>query len=291
MVKKVFLTLSVLVLGGCTKVNPGYVGIKVDLMGPTKGVNDLPSVTGFQLYNPMMTDILEYPTFVQTAAWTRDNNEGNPTNEEISFSAEGLIITADVSISYQIRPDKVPAFYVKFRSDDLKKFTHGYLRNVVRDAFNEESVKYTVEQLYGIKKEEFLSAARKRVNTSLEPIGISVEQFGFIGAPRLPQNVVNAINGKIAAIQAAQQTENELRRIQAEALKQIAAAEGEAKSKIARAEGEAKSNLILANSLTPVAMEWKRLQLQQEAISRWKGDVPQYNGGSMPIPFLNMGGK
>jgi regulator of protease activity HflC (stomatin/prohibitin superfamily) len=204
-------------------------------------------------------------------------------NEEVSFSSkEGLIITADVSLSYQLAADHVPAFYVKFRSDKLGVFTHGFLRNVARDAFNEESVQYSVEDLYSTRKEEFLGKVRDRLNKQVREFGVEVQQFGFIGAPRLPENVVASINSKIKAIQDAIRVENELR-----------AVEAEAKKKVAEAEGVAKANIAIQNSMTATVLEWKRLELQRQALERWNGQLPYYSGGGT-MPFIQLpagGGK
>ncbi len=268
---------AVFVTTCCTRINPGHVGIQVNLYGQDRGVSSYPQVTGFVFYNPITTTIKEYPTFVQTAVWTHDPHEGSPANEEISFnSKEGLVIYGDISLSYQLESDKVPAFYVKFRSDDLNHFTHGFLRNIARDSFNEVASTYTVDELYGVKKEEFLHAVRDRINKEISTFGVRIEQFGFIGAPRLPDAVVAALNGKIKATQDAIRAENELRQAEAEAQKRIAAAEG-----------EAKSNEILTRSLSPSLLEWRRLELQQLSISKWNGVLPQYTGGGA-VPFLQL---
>ncbi len=228
-------------------------------------------------YNPMTTSVFQYPTFVQTAVWTKDANEGSPNNEEISFnSKEGMVITGDMSLSYQLEAKQVPAFYVKFRSDDLTGFTHGFLRNVARDAFNEIGPTYPLEQIYGEKKEEFLTKVRERVNNQVGTFGVHLEQFGFIGAPRLPGPVVDALNAKITATQKAIQIENEVRQ-----------AEAEAKKAVAKAEGEAKANQVLTASITPALLEWRRLQISQNAIEHWNGVLPQYNGGGT-IPFVQL---
>jgi regulator of protease activity HflC (stomatin/prohibitin superfamily) len=282
--KTIFLTAGLIaiaaVISSCFKrIDPGHVGIVVDLYGKDRGVQSLPVVTGMNFYVPVMTEIYEYPTYVQTAVWTRDANEGSPLNEEVSFSSkEGLVITADISLSYQLVAERVPAFYVKFRSDDLNRFTHGFLRNVARDAFNEESVQYSVEELYSTKKEEFLTKVRDRLNKHVRDFGVEVQQFGFIGAPRLPANVVESINSKIKAIQDAIRVENELR-----------AVEAEAKKKVAEAEGIAKANLAIQNSMTATVLEWKRLELQKQALERWNGQLPYYSGGG-PVPFLQIPG-
>lgn len=267
-----------LVATTCLKrIDPGHVGIVVDLYGKDKGVQSLPVVTGMNFFNPITTEIFEYPTFVQTAVWTKDPAEGSPLNEEISFSSkEGLVITADISLSYQLIAERVPAFYVKFRSDRLYGFTHGFLRNIARDAFNEESVRYTVEELYSLKKEECLARVRDRMNTQVRSFGVEVQQFGFVGAPRLPQNVVDSINSKIKAIQDAIRVENELR-----------AVEAEAKKKVAEAEGIAKANTAIQQSVTPTVLEWKRLEMQRMAVEKWNGQMPMYSG-SGAVPFIQL---
>lgn len=276
---------------GCTVVSPGYVGIKVNMVGSDRGVQDIPVVTGWVFNNPLTQQVYEYPTFVQTAQWTKDPNEGSPINEEVSFnSKEGLIITADISLSYQIEASKVPNFYVKFRNDDLRLFTHGFLRNIARDSFNEVAGTYVVEEIYGPKKEEFVTKVRERINHQVADIGVILQQFGFIGAPRPPQNVIDAINSKIAATQNAMRAENELRQTQAEAQKFVAKAEGEARATIARAEGEAKANLALAQSITRPLLEWRQLQITEQAVARWDGRRPTVEGSGgglllqIPLP-------
>ncbi|MDE1970049.1 MAG: prohibitin family protein [Patescibacteria group bacterium] len=263
-------------MSGCAAtVDPGHAGIKVNYYGSNRGVQDYPIVTGRVWYNPISEKVLSYPTFVQTAVWTSNSHEGSPNNEEISFnSKEGLIINGDISLSYQLDPSKVPAFYVKFRSDDLNNFTHGFLRNVARDAFNEVASTYAVDDLYGPKKEEFLREVRKRINDKVSPFGVEIQQFGFIGAPRLPQSVVDALNMKIKATQDAIRVENELREARAEANKRVATAEG-----------EARANEILTKSITPTLLEWRRLELLKE---KWNGALPTVIGGNGGIPLLQL---
>ena len=173
--------IMILMFFGCTRVGPGYVGIKVSMAGTNRGVDAYPATTGWVFYNRMTESVFEYPTFVQTAKWTRDPNEGHPVNEEITFTnKDSMLISADISLSYTLRAERVPAFYVKFRSDDLDKFTHGYLRNVARDMFNETAGKYSIEQIMG-DNGPFLSEVRQKLQAQVEAIGVVIEQFGLIG--------------------------------------------------------------------------------------------------------------
>src|SRR5262245_3916597 len=107
------------------------------MAGDSRGVDSAPAVTGWVFYNPFLTSIYEYPTYVQTAVWSASPTEGNAVNEQITFTnADQMTISADISLAYHLLPDKVPSFYVKFRSDDLTTFTHGFLRNLARDSFD-----------------------------------------------------------------------------------------------------------------------------------------------------------
>lgn len=271
---------------GCsgTTIQPGYVGIVVNQWGTNRGVQDLTLKTGRVYYNPISETVIEYPTFMQTVAWTQNPNEGNQTgghrtshddtaDESITFTTAGsTIINADISISYQLEERAVPNFYVQFRHGQLYDFTYGFMHNVARDAMNEIGGKFTVEQVMG-DNADFLIAVRKRIQTQLDPYGITIHQFGFIGAPRPPKSVMDSINAAQQAKYLSIQKENEVMQAKADAQKRVAAAEG-----------EAKANDVLTRSLTPQVIEWQRLVLQKQWIERWNGTVPQVsagNGGSL----------
>jgi hypothetical protein len=113
-----------------TRIGAGYVGVEVVLSGSQRGPSEIPIRTGWVFYSPLRSQIIEFPTFVQTVKWTHDLNEGRAQNEEMSFnSKEGMEIYSDVSLSYAIEPRRVPDFYVKYRLSDLDMFTHGILRD------------------------------------------------------------------------------------------------------------------------------------------------------------------
>lgn len=301
--KNLFL-IALIVMGptlsGClTRVEPGHVGIKVNYAGSDRGVEDCPQVTGWVFYNPMTTKVLDFPVFVQTATWCAAPHEGSHLNEEMSFnSKEGMVMTADISLSYRLEPKKVPHFYVKYRTDDLNAFTHGILRNFCRDSFNEVASRYAVEEIYGHKKEEVLLAVKEKISASVKEIGLIIEQFGYMGSVRPPQNVIEALNLKVAATQKAIQIENEIRQSRAEAEKKVALANGDAQvqlakakadseSKLMQAQADAKSNELLAKSLSPELVRYKQIQV----LEKWDGKRPMVEGGSssgfifqLPLP-------
>jgi regulator of protease activity HflC (stomatin/prohibitin superfamily) len=273
-------------LVGVTRIEAGYVGIEINLAGSQRGASEIPVRTGWVFYSPLTTQVIEFPTYVQTVKWTRDLTEGHPINEEMGFnSKEGMEIFADVSLSYAIEPGRVPDFYVKYRVNQLDLFTHGILRDIVRNSLNDVASTYTVEDIYGEKKAEFLGKVEQQIQAKVANVGVGVQQFGFIGAPRVPGVIAQAITAKAQAIQEAERAKNELATTQAEAAKKIAEAEGDAKSAVTRAEGEADANRIRQSSLTPQLLELRRLENQRALIEKWNGQLPSVetgqNGGLM----------
>src|SRR5271169_1943421 len=154
-----------------TRIEPGHVGVQINLAGNQRGASEIPVRTGWVVYSPLSTQIIEFPTYVQTVKWTKDTNEGHPINEEMGFnSKEGMEIYVDVSLSYAIESAKAPDFYVKYRVDDLDRFTHGILRDIVRNSLNEVASTYVVEDIYGEGKAEFLHKVEAMIQSKVTPV-------------------------------------------------------------------------------------------------------------------------
>jgi regulator of protease activity HflC (stomatin/prohibitin superfamily) len=131
------------------------------------------------------------------------------------------------------------------------------------------------------------------VDAEMAPIGIRFDYVSVLNRPRIPEAIQQAINQAIESTQRAQQAQNQIAVVKAEAEQKVAAATGEANATRARAQGdadalllrataEAKANQLLAASITPELVRWQQ-------IKQWKGNVPTYMGGQMPIPFMDFG--
>lgn len=282
MTKNMFLKAVVMAMvpmfSACTHVDAGHVGIEIN---SCSGAGVVPKIApvGYHTTGPCTT-VVSYPTFVQTAVWTHKLDEGKPTNEEITFTnIDQMQIAVDVSIAYQLNPEKVPAFYAKFRADDLESFTHGFLRNLAREKFDTAAGKYSISQIMG-DNAAFLKEVRDALQKDLETYGIGISQFGLIGAPRPPQGVIDSINAKATATQKALQIELELKQSEATAKKTIAQAEGDAAAVRIHADAQSYANQKLASSLSEVLVRYKQIE-------KWNGVLPtvQGNGGML----LNMG--
>lgn len=87
--------LCVLTSCGYERIDAGHEGIKVNLYGDKKGVDDVELVTGAVWYNPWTTAVYEYPTYVQTIDY-----------EPFAFnSQDGSVFTFDPTIMLSIKGD------------------------------------------------------------------------------------------------------------------------------------------------------------------------------------------
>jgi regulator of protease activity HflC (stomatin/prohibitin superfamily) len=280
---------------GCTtttRVDAGHVGIRVRLAGSERGISDMPVVTGWVWYNPVTEQIVVFPTSVQNVVWTASPHEGKPIDESITFSStEGVNINADIGLSFHIEPSMAPKLYGRFRQNNMLALADGYMRNAVREAFNEVASKMPVQDIYGAGKSKMLGDVTGKCRDVLGKDGIVIDQLTINGTLRLPQNVADAINRAMEATQNAIQSENRVRQVKAEAEQAIAQAhggaeaarqkaQGDADALLIRARAEAKANEIIRLSMSPTVLQYR-------ALEHWDGKLPTYNGSGQ-IPMLTI---
>ena len=270
--------LLVLVAGytiSCSKVPAGNVGIKFYLLGKDKGV-DYDVLKPGRYWIGINEELYLFPTQNQTKIWTADKREGSPTDDDFNFqSKEGLKLSASVSIEYHVKPENVPYIFETYKKG-LEEVTNKVLRNALRNAFNMAASVRSAEEMYGEGKIEFMAAVDSIAKIEAEQRGITIDDVFLIGNIVVPKSITDALNAKIEATQLAQQRENELRQVRAEAEKLREKARGEADAKITIAEAEAEANRIVNRSLTPLLIEYNKIE-------KWNGDLPTVTGGSIPM--------
>lgn len=259
-------------------VPPGHVGVSVQKCGGG-GVQNAPIPTGYYWRALFCEEVVRYPVSLQTLVLARTRGEGQAIDESITVtSSEGLPINADVSLSFTLDTPKVPQMYTKFRND-LDHIKHMFMRQTVREGLQETFSKFTAEQLYSTKRQEARIEVQKFLTDRLGADGFTVQQF-TLNETRVPEQVVAAINSKVAMMQDAQRSEQEVRKSRALADQAVAQAEGQARAKRALADAEAYYNTTVAKSLSSDYVQYK-------AIERWDGKLPQMTGGGA-LPFINL---
>ncbi|KAF0248006.1 MAG: hypothetical protein FD167_2591 [bacterium] len=176
-----------------------------------------------------------------------------------------------MSLSFELEPTKVPHLYSSFRTD-INTITHGYVRQTIRQSFQEIVGKTEIVNFLGKEKAQIVAQVQTELQTRLGEYGFIVKQF-TLNEVRAPQSIVTAIEAKNTMAQEALRAQNELQKKEFEAQQKVIEAEGDAKSILARAEAQAKSNKLLAESITPSLVEYKKIE-------KWDGKMPQVAGSN-----------
>jgi regulator of protease activity HflC (stomatin/prohibitin superfamily) len=300
------IVIVLLGVGGCMKVPPGFEGIRINMYGKMRGVQDLPIVTGRVWYNPVTEQIEVFPTSMQTKVWTASLSEGRANvDESITFtSAEGAQVNADISVAYTFEASKIPEIYLTFKMDP-DALADTYIRARVRDAFVRNGPAEKIMDIVGAGNGKLLKAVKDDLLVELGAKGILLDYVSIIGKPRIPDEINAAIERAIQQTQDAITAQNKVAQMKAEADQAVAVATGQANSQIAQARGdadarreraqgeadailleakaEAQAKTLVANALTP-------LLVRHEMVTRWSGGVPAFVGasGQAVLPYLDM---
>ncbi|TGN08293.1 SPFH domain-containing protein [Leptospira ilyithenensis] len=263
------ILVSTFFITGCEKVPAGYVGVKVYLLGSSKGVDSEELGVG-RYWVGINEELYLYPTFTKTYVWTADYQEDSETNESIDIQTkEGLTVNADVGIQFRVEPEKANVLFQTYRRG-IDEITDSVLRTAVRDVLNRLASSMTSDMIYGQGRVELIEKSTEAVKQEFAAKGIIVERLYWIGTMRLPDKVKQALDAKIEQIQKAEQRENELRE-----------AVAQAKIEKAKAEGTANQIRLESQQLTP-------LMIQKMWIEKWDGKLPQQMLGdksTILVPF------
>lgn len=259
------------VLNSCERIDAGHVGVRVNLYGSGKGVDDVTECTGTVLYNPLTTRIYEFPTFMQHKEYT--NEESFVVN-----SKDGSEFHVSPTVNYAVDRGKVPFIFSKYRRP-LEQIEEGFLKTSIYDAFRMTANAYTAEDLVS-NRQEFEIKVRAFLDASLIKEGFVISQLtSNLG---YPESFKNAIIAKNNAVQSALMAENKVKQAEAEAKIKVATAQGNAEAMLTQAKAEAEANRMKQVTLTPML-------LQQQWIEKWDGALPTTSLGSGANMMYNVG--
>ena len=262
-------TLVIIIMASCcTTIDSAAVGIKfkkwssnAELRGGVEG-----TCRGWVWYNPITESIFEYPTYIQRV--TYDPFTVNPK--------DAAIFSMTPTLAYQIDENKAVDIFVKYRKP-VRELEMGYINTCIFEAYRTCANNYTSDELMA-NRAKFETEVRARLDESMNREGFIVREFTTKIDP--PASLTEAINAKNEAVQNALKAENKVKEAEAEAKIAIAKAKGEAEAQKIQGDGEAYYNRVVAASLNA-------LLVQQYAIEKWNGELPQFNGSSA-LPFINL---
>ncbi len=248
-------------------IDAGNVGIRINLYGTDKGVDNITLVTGRVWYNSWTTKIVEFPTYTQSVDY----------ESFVITTKDAAEFKVDPKLNYHINPDKVPQIYRQYRRP-LAEIQQGFMKNTIYDAYRIVANSFTSDSVMS-NREVFEDRVQNVLTKTLGKDGFVYDQLTSAITP--PPSLRQMIDEKNASIQARLKAENQAKQAEAEAKVIIARAEGQAKATLIKARAEAEANQLRQKTLTP-------LLIQQEWVAKWNGILPTTNAGGSTSLMLGI---
>jgi regulator of protease activity HflC (stomatin/prohibitin superfamily) len=242
-----------------------------------------PLLPGFHLVAPW-TEVTTFSTRLQVSDMTQKPTEGDRTGDDsvTVLASEGGSLGIDVTVRYTILPDKAGTLFKKVRSmDGIRDII---VRPTVRSEMRNVYSRFTAEQGYTTKREVVEQEVNKEIRPLFADQGLVLDVVQ-IRDIRPAQQIVDAINKKLEASQAAERAKIEQQKALTEAETRRQVAETDKQAKVIAAQADAEANKIVQQSLTPELLRSKEI----EAISK-NGNTILYPYGQPITPFIDARG-
>ena len=266
-----------------TIIQPGNVGVVFNRWsGALKTVGQ-----GVAWRIPWITQVQSYPVALRTYTMVARSVEGSLRGDDsIDLpTKEGQHIRQDISVTYNTSQEKSADVFRAFRGADISDIEASFVRRTIITVSQNVAGQMSLTGIISEQRGTLQNRIEEDLQREMNKMGFVVDKVN-LGASHLPDTIEKQLQQKMAAQQQAQQAEYELQRQQTLAKAKVAEAEGEAQATLVKARAQAEANKLLQEALTP-------LLIQNKAIERWNGTLPQFTGGAA-VPFLNlkdMGGE
>jgi len=260
-----------------TIIQPGNVGVVFNRWsGALKTVGQ-----GVAWRIPWITQVQSYPVALRTYTMVERSAEGSMQGDDsIDLpTKEGQHIRQDISVTYNTSQEKAADVFRSFRGAEIADIESTFVRRTIITVAQNAAGQMSLTDLISNQRGQLQGQIQDDLQVQMNKMGFVVDKVN-LGASHLPDAIEKQMQQKMAAQQQAQQAEYELQRQQTLAKAKVAEAEGDAQAKLVKAKAQAEANELLQASLTA-------LLLQNKAIDRWNGTLPQFTGGGA-VPFLNL---
>lgn len=183
-------------------------------------------------------------------------------------------VTTNVAVNYHLDPKKVAEVYQKIGTFDA--VGDRIILPAVSESVKAATAQYTAEELIS-KRQEVREKIRQHLLIRLAVYGVIIDDFSIVNFA-FSREFNNAIESKTTAEQLKLKAERDLERIKIEA-----------EQKITQAQAEAESLRLQKENVTENLIKLRQIEMQQRAIEKWDGKLPQVTGGATPFIDLRQG--
>ncbi|MGB9589434.1 MAG: prohibitin family protein [candidate division WOR-3 bacterium] len=226
-------------------IQPGQVGVQI-LFGSA-----LPNVLreGLHIVNPFVrVEKMNVRTQEYTMSVVGEEGQVKRDDSIDALTKDGLTVKLDVTVWYRLLPEEAVSVYRNLGPEYVAIVVRPAIRTALRDAASY----FTAVDIYGGKREEFVSLCKSKMDESLAGKGVIIERV-LLRNVSLPDRVRQAIEEKLSAEQEAQRMQFVLERERLEA-----------ERKRVEAGGLADAQKIINATLTPQYLQYLYLTSLQK---------------------------
>jgi regulator of protease activity HflC (stomatin/prohibitin superfamily) len=260
-----------------TIIQPGNVGVVFNRWsGALKTVGQ-----GVAWRVPWITQVQSYPIALRTYTMVQRSAEGSSRGDDSLDlpTKEGQHIRQDISVTYNTSQEKAADVFRSFRGAEIGDIESTFIRRTIITTAQNAAGQMSLTDLISNQRGQLQEHIQDDLQVQMNKMGFVVDKVN-LGASHLPDVIEKQMQQKMGAQQNAQQAEYELQRQQTLAKAKVAEAEGDAQATLVKARAQSEANKLLQEALTP-------LLIQNKAIERWNGTLPQFTGGGA-VPFINL---
>ncbi len=270
------LLIALIVVINCMERIPvGYAGVIYSMNG---GVKDNTLSPGYHITKPT-EHVKCFTTSNEQLLLTKDEREGSEGDDSFKVStSDDASIAISFQMSYKFDEGQLVDTYKKFRGMDGESIVNNRVKSVLKSKVSEVTTDYSMMDIYSGNRSEINSKLTDYLDSKfLNEYGINVLDASIIDVHPDDQ-LKEAINNRVTALQKKQQAQAEQETARVEAETALIKAENAAAIKIKEAEAEAESNRLKAASITEELINMK------EAEARLKhGWVTVQSGGTVAV--------
>jgi regulator of protease activity HflC (stomatin/prohibitin superfamily) len=250
------------------KVDNGYKGLKISLVGSQRGVTNYQYKTGWVVYNTWTEQLKEFPLYQQHIEY----------DDQQVITKGGFPATIKPTFNYSLKEQSIGDMFINLRLD-IKEVEQGWLKNAIIGAVNDVANTWEIDSIFE-HRQQFEASIVAECNLRLTK-WFNVSQLRTNITP--PEALQEAIIAKTKAIQQAEASEQQALTAIAEGKRKVAVARADSAELIINASAAAMSIKIKQNQITPMYIEYLKAQA-------WDGKLPTTIAGGASM-FLNVGGK
>jgi regulator of protease activity HflC (stomatin/prohibitin superfamily) len=253
----VLLLAALAVVQSQVIVDAGHVGVVTQFGAVTGAVYE----PGFHFKIPFVQDVEIFDVRTQ-----KDQVEATAASKDLQQ------VKSVIALNFHLDAANASTVYQAIGTSYKERIVDP----AIQEAFKSATAQFTAEELI-TKRTEVKNLAQSTLSEQLERSHVIVVDLNIVNFD-FSEEFNRAIESKQVASQQVLKAKQDLERSRVEAEQKIVEAKARADSQLIEADAAAKSQQLQQLSLT-------ELYIQNKAVDKWDGQLPQYTGGGA-LPFI-----